>query len=101
VRRFFSAAEVAEVGDELAAIYRIWCRKEAWLKARGVGLVMPLAAFDVRASPPGWFVADLDVAPGYAAAVARAGEPAPIRVIAYNDDSACDASPAIARNSST
>jgi 4'-phosphopantetheinyl transferase len=99
-RRFFSAAEAAEAGDELARIVRIWCRKEALLKARGIGLVMPLAAVDVRGSPPGWFIADLDVAPGYAAAIARAGEPAEVRVIDYSADSVREASPAIARNSS-
>ncbi|HEY1816137.1 MAG TPA: 4'-phosphopantetheinyl transferase superfamily protein [Kofleriaceae bacterium] len=100
IKRFFSAAEAAEAGDELAAIFRTWCRKEALLKARGIGLVMPLAAVDVRSSPPGWLLADLDVAPGYAAAVARAGEPAELRIIDYSDDNVRDASPAIARNSS-
>ena len=88
-RRFFSPAERAELdgaGDEerRRAFFRIWTRKEAALKAIGVGLDVPLQALDVHgdvaswdAAHPGvpsdtrrWFLYDLDVAPGYAAALA-------------------------------
>jgi 4'-phosphopantetheinyl transferase len=68
-----------------AAFFRIWTRKEAYVKGIGKGLSMPLTAVDVRESPiavrraggapqPAWVCRDLDVAPGYAAAVAAEGD---------------------------
>ncbi len=57
--RFFSAAELASMkplrGEEwMYAFYRCWTRKEAILKAEGVGLRIPLDSFDVsvRADEP-------------------------------------------------
>lgn len=79
--RFFTAPEAALVAAEPVQFFRLWCRKEAWLKAQGIGLRLPLDTVDVRGEVPGWLLADLDLAPGYAAAVAREGEPAEIRVI--------------------
>ena len=93
-RRFFTVDEAAGVGGDPVALFRLWCRKEAWLKARGVGLVLPLDRVDVREAPPGWLLADLDVAPGYSAAVAREGAPAEIRLI---DDSVRSGEVAISR----
>lgn len=51
-RRFFGTAEIAALDalpDEqwLDAFFRCWTRKEAVLKATGVGLTLSLAAFDV------------------------------------------------------
>ncbi len=51
-RRFFSASEVAALeahppDARMAAFYRCWTRKEAFVKARGDGLGYPLDAFDV------------------------------------------------------
>jgi 4'-phosphopantetheinyl transferase len=51
-RRFFSADEVAALealpaAAQMAAFYRIWTRKEAFVKATGDGLGFPLEDFDV------------------------------------------------------
>lgn len=71
-RRFFTAAEAAAVAAEPRQFFRLWCRKEAWLKARGTGLVgLPLSEVDMRVgAPPGWFLEDLAVGDGYSGAVA-------------------------------
>jgi 4'-phosphopantetheinyl transferase len=97
---FFSAAEVAALaaldGDErLLAFFRCWTRKEAYLKGTGSGLSRPLHDFDVSldmgctsalrrvawdASEVGrWQLRDLEVPPGYAAAIAIEGGGAELR----------------------
>ncbi|MEO6025723.1 MAG: 4'-phosphopantetheinyl transferase superfamily protein [Candidatus Binatia bacterium] len=89
--RFFSPTERAALaaldgGARAGATLRCWCRKEAYLKARGDGLTRSLDSFDVavgeRASSvliatrpdptdaDAWHVTDLDVGPGYVAALA-------------------------------
>ncbi len=91
--RFFSPPERAALAgfadraapeDKLRVFYRIWTRKEAVLKALGVGLDAPLEALDVSgdvaswdtscAGVPAdrrrWFVHDLDVPPDWAGAFA-------------------------------
>ena len=95
---FFSAAErtaLLQLADDIRAeaALRCWCRKEAFLKARGEGLARPLDSFDVAvadlarrrdgslllATRPDsresahWDVRDIDVGAGYAAAVAVRG----------------------------
>ncbi len=91
--RFFSVRERGFLenlsGDELrAAFFRCWTRKEAYVKARGEGLSLPLHQFDVSvaendahallATRPDeseatrWILRDLPVIPGYAAALAVA-----------------------------
>ena len=96
-RRFFSRAENAALaqwhgGERLTAFYRCWCRKEAYVKARGDGLMLPLDSFDVAvgragaetaslllATRPyagdatGWDLRDVDVGDGYVAALAVEG----------------------------
>jgi 4'-phosphopantetheinyl transferase len=89
--RFFAPGEVAALralpeGEQLDAFYRIWTRKEAFLKATGDGLLRPLDSFEVtvaRADAPrfvridgvadpaaSWALADFDVADGFAGALA-------------------------------
>lgn len=89
--RFFSIRErkalQALAGDELrAAFFRCWTRKEAYIKAKGDGLSLPLHEFDVSieasdcdallatrpdpAEAGRWTLCDVSIGPGYAAAVA-------------------------------
>jgi 4'-phosphopantetheinyl transferase len=100
-RRFFTPAEAAYVDGDPAAFYRLWCRKEAWIKAQGTGLDALLDRVDVRAPPDGWMLVDIDIAAGYSAAIARRGEPVDVRVIDYaSDDSARSGVAIIARSTS-
>ena len=64
---------VVSAGDVIA-ITRLWCRKEALLKAAGGGLVGRAPdTLDVRAAVvEGWSVRDLDAGPGWVAALAGA-----------------------------
>ena len=89
--RFFSAHECHVLehlsGDELhAAFFRCWTRKEAYIKAKGEGLSLPLHEFDVSIGPNEpqallatrpdpleaghWILRDVPVPAGYAAALA-------------------------------
>jgi len=95
--RFFSAAErealAAVPAAELdRAFFRCWTRKEAYLKAVGTGITVPLHAFDVTLAPgeparmlaldgdPGlaaaWRLHHLEPAPGYVGALAAPPPPA-------------------------
>jgi len=88
-RRFFSAVEVEVFNlmaeeDQVAAFFRCWTRKEAFIKATGKGLSQPLDGFDVTLGPgepaallrvdeddaARWTLSDLKVDEGYAAALA-------------------------------
>jgi len=92
--RFFSPSEITtlmELPTDLRhhAFFRCWTRKEAYIKARGEGLSMPLDQFDVSLAPgepaailgsrpdPSealrWHLRELTPAPGYAAALAVEG----------------------------
>ena len=83
----FHPAEVAALqsyAEDRAQLgfFRLWTRKEALVKALGLGLALPLDQFQVSAgsprvlSPVGgvvaacWTLGDLDPAPGYVAAFA-------------------------------
>ena len=103
-RRFFSATEAAmlerlpaaEFGE---AFWRCWTRKEAYVKARGDGLSLPLDSFDVSLEAPGrllllatrpdageahhWRLLDVNVGPGYAAALAVGGPVDRLRCVGF------------------
>ncbi len=91
VEQFFSETEntaflALPEGKRAAAFFAGWTRKEAYIKALGVGGSLPLDQFDVTLSPdeparlladrasPGnaarWSLHNLDPGPGYAAALA-------------------------------
>jgi 4'-phosphopantetheinyl transferase len=89
--RFFSlhernALKDLSSGELQAAFFRCWSRKEAYIKARGEGLSLPLSEFDVSVATSSsrillatrpdpaeagrWVVRDLETSANYAAAVA-------------------------------
>jgi 4'-phosphopantetheinyl transferase len=96
--RFFSPAELCalravDAEGRLQAFHRIWTRKEAFLKALGLGLARELDSFDVSHEPGAaarlvatrpdpaeaarWRLLDLDVGPDHSAALAVALPPTP------------------------
>jgi len=98
--RFFSPAERARLraldpGLRTRAFFTCWTRKEAFIKARGKGMAIPLDAFEVTLEPnlpavvvatyddpeeaKRWSLHELNAEPGYVAALAVAGAPSPIR----------------------
>lgn len=98
-RRFFSPLENEQLASlppalRPAVFFATWTRKEALVKAWGVGLSLPLDRFDVSVHPhrpaelldvregPGrdgqWSVHELAPGPGYAGAVAVEGRVGPL-----------------------
>jgi 4'-phosphopantetheinyl transferase len=98
--RFFSRSERLALHalpptDQTRAFFTCWTRKEAYIKARGEGLRIPLDAFDVTLLPdepahllatrhdPGdvhrWSLRELEPGPGYVGALAVEGESWQIR----------------------
>jgi 4'-phosphopantetheinyl transferase len=92
--RFFSEREVAALhairsSSRLEAFFTCWTRKEAYLKARGDGLSVPLDSFDVTLTPgvpaalvsvkndpreaARWSIREVLPGPGYVAALAVEG----------------------------
>ncbi len=94
-RRFFSERETEALleyseAEREPAFFRCWTRKEAYVKALGGGLTIPLASFEVsldagsaelvRGGDGRWALHALEVNDSYAAALAVEGEPGEIRV---------------------
>jgi 4'-phosphopantetheinyl transferase len=94
VGQFFSPAERASFASlspeqREAGFFRAWTRKEAYIKARGLGFSLSPDRFTVTLAPElrpklledekgsadggEWSIVDVDVAAGYAAAVATRG----------------------------
>jgi 4'-phosphopantetheinyl transferase len=82
--KFFSRAEQRALAalppaQRLAASFQCWTRKEAYVKGIGAGLTFPLQTVEVWAGDrqpvtvSGWSVHQVDVPPGFAAAVAGEG----------------------------
>jgi 4'-phosphopantetheinyl transferase len=99
-RRFFSAGEVAALlalppDRRVEAFFACWTRKEAFVKARGGGLQIPLDGFEVSLAPDEpaallrvdggpeerlrWTLRSLDAASGFAAALAVSGAATRVR----------------------
>ncbi len=95
-KKFFSPLEVEQLmalpaPSRTRAFFRCWTFKEAFIKAKGRGLSIPLDSFDVALAPrvgpvllssrddPGdvhrWHIRELSVQDGYAAAMAVEGYP--------------------------
>jgi 4'-phosphopantetheinyl transferase len=93
-RRFFSAHEQNQLAalpakEKVDAFFRCWTRKEAYIKATGDGLSLPLSQFDVSlvageksallaTRPDGleagrWLLQDVPGGPGYVAALCVRG----------------------------
>lgn len=103
--RFFSSVEraglLAMPGEKRPeGFFRVWTRKEAYLKARGVGLGYPLDQFTVGVEPgqqplhvaaasddgleTSWVLQDLKGPQGYAAAVAVEGSELQVECRVWN-----------------
>ncbi|MGA8501095.1 MAG: 4'-phosphopantetheinyl transferase superfamily protein [Candidatus Sulfotelmatobacter sp.] len=93
-RRYFSTHEQNQLADlpaeeKVEGFYRCWTRKEAYIKATGDGLSLPLSQFDVSLVPGepnallatrpdpseagSWLLQEVAAGPGYVAALCARG----------------------------
>lgn len=108
-RHYFSAREVSQLfslrpEERQIAFFNCWTRKEAYIKAHGLGLHLPLDSFDVSLAASGvdlleatqpdphqaarWTLRHLDVHPGYGAAAAVEGRELSFRLWNWGMDGA-------------
>ena len=96
-QRYFSAREVNDLRTlppeaRVEGFFHCWTRKEAYLKATGMGLQIPLDSFSVSLLPekpaqflggvePRWYLAAYHPAEGYVAAVVYDGTPCSIKYL--------------------
>jgi len=110
-QRFFCPAETAELislsgNQRERAFFHCWTRKEAYIKALGEGLSVPLDDFQVTLRPgePAsiihlagdvdagrtWRLYDLELSPGYVGALAHRGLARQLRLLPINPDELLD-----------
>jgi 4'-phosphopantetheinyl transferase len=92
LRTSFSRREREHItggGGGARELLRLWTRKEALLKATGEGLRTPPREVDVLDDGPraGWRLFDLDVEPGWVAAVAVRGSVRRVRLLSWQKKS--------------
>jgi 4'-phosphopantetheinyl transferase len=105
--RFFCVEEYNNLMDlhseltRTAAFFRCWTSKEAYIKAIGGGLSLPLNSFRVTLLPDeppllvtsepkgGWALRDISPGFGYSAALVFNGAPAVIRAWQFSDATEC------------
>ena len=99
-QRYFSAREVNDLRTlppeaRVEGFFHCWTRKEAYLKATGMGLQIPLDSFSVSLLPeksaqflggvePCWHMAAYHPAEGYVAAVVYDGAPCSIKYLSVD-----------------
>ena len=109
--RYFAAAETSTIvgmpaRERELAFFLCWTRKEAFVKARGEGLTLPLDRFrvscrpgeparilDIDGSPAAaaeWSIYDLRPAPGFVGAVVMQDVPRSLSVVHFDFDRATD-----------
>jgi 4'-phosphopantetheinyl transferase len=105
-QQYFSKSEVAELQtlpleQRVNGFFTCWTRKEAYIKAQGLGLALPLESFDVSLTPgqpailratrpepqeaARWTLRSLDVDSKYAGAVAIEGAEFDFRFFSYTE----------------
>jgi 4'-phosphopantetheinyl transferase len=110
--RFFSRGEVETLrslpaGIQVEAFFLCWTRKEAYVKARGEGLTIPLDQFEVSLTPgqparllkvcsqpeetDRWSMEHLSPVPGYVGAVVAEGKDWALRCLQFPADAGYDA----------
>ena len=106
-KNFFTFAEISELNSlpsalKTAGFFNCWTRKEAFVKALGLGLAYPLNRFAVSLSPEKpaallavaddpaalekWGMISLEVAPDYSAALVFEGKSAVLKYFTWNRD---------------